>query len=218
MEGRSPEQKPNNEKQTELANAWSKRFDRALEEASSDPNLTLVKLSDIIWEKGTLEHISPSDPDEFQARQELGKLAINREDPELYARLVYCAEHIRHGIQNNLSLASGYIPVVPATVAVYANPEFKKQINPDRIVFDLLDSITKKSNQKLQELNIQNFKPIPIGSMGTYEDIPVKVVRYTIDGALVLEAENFESYKKLGEATDFTGTVSPLNINPDNFK
>ena len=224
----------NREALKEKAHAWHKRFDEALEEFLVEEEFDFDKFIDVIWEKGILDRVAPKDEEEKRARQGVGSKVWEgeRDDPELYWRIMYSAGHIREFSERQFTMhAAGFADVgiyqgVVKLLYSEKHEKFRKKLYPDRKsnpVVIVSDEIIERAKKELETLGVESHKKlIPWGAVGKYEDIEVEVDRYMEDGLVSLRALNYEDHMKLYDLANLKrkhpGLVSPSELDPKDFK
>lgn len=207
----------------EISNRWRDRFEEAMDKYLSRSEIELDGVTDFIWEKGVLDHISPTDQEEFEARQRLDKDAFTRDNPELYWRIMYSAGNAKDSTLKNATLLAGYVAQVMIQVVMGLSIKnqnkfselFPKDSNPIIVV---ADKIIEKAKGELIRLGIKPHEElIPIGFVGKFKGVNVKITRYTHDGLIALEADNYEDHVKLGELTNYKSAVLPQELDLSDF-
>lgn len=220
----------NEEERREKYRAWRGRFNDAADEFVKQPDASYEDLVDLIWEKGILDHIAPTDGGERQARTEMRADLYDRasEDPELYWRVLYAVANTKETIQKNMTMMGGYttLAVISALTELFANPELQGRLFPDAGLgsyFKVIESIAERAQS---EIEARGEKPherlIPIGAKGTLCGIPVTVLRYGADGLVELGPENYMDHARLGEKINeitgkYSSSISPRHLDPEAF-
>lgn len=212
------------------ANAWRKRFEASLKEVMEDSKSDRAQLLEVIWEDGIMGRILPDDPEEKEAREKLHKAVWSgeRTDPKLYWRIMYSAAASREGMRHGWSImSSGDSLVVGAFDAINRSvepekkldfyPELKtdQKVNPYEIIFA---DIISRAKAELENLGVTPPQElIPMGAKGEYKGIKVKIDRYTFDGKVYLQAENYEGHEALYKLSAGMG-VDPDELDLESFK
>lgn len=207
----------------EIAARWHDRLEKELDEYLTQSDINLDSLVDFIWERGILDHIAPTDSEEFEAREKLDKDVFRRDNPELYWRIMYSAGNTKNAVLEDMTLIAGYVTQV--TMQVIMGLTIKNQNKSDELfpkgynsIVIVSDRIIKKAREELIKIGVKpHDKLIPISSFGKFKGVNVKISRYTHDGLIALETENYEDHKKLGELNNYKNTVSPQKLNPAEF-
>lgn len=110
-ESGNSDERQNEERLREKADAWLDEFNEALDDFFRSGSDDRDAFFDILWDKGVLNYVAPLDPDAIEARKILKKPVFEkgRNDPELYWRIMYsCAASLDY-IERFDSIAGGYI-------------------------------------------------------------------------------------------------------------
>jgi hypothetical protein len=227
---KSFERPQDNKELEEKAGAWLTRYNQRMDEFLEQEEPSKEELMDILWEHGVLNRIAPLDPDEKQARMKLGKTVWkeDREDPELYWRLLYSA----HAVQENqktgvTTIASGYEYTSGAFQGYHQAMFDEKKGNKIFTGEDkkegtkiLIDELMKRARGELIKRGVTPHENmISLGVTGEWQGVPVTVDRFTHDGLVHFRADDAEGhaalYKHLDEGK---AGASPSRIDPDDFK
>ena len=125
------------------AYAWSERYDEELDSFKERDIFSAEELANLVWNRGILDHISPTDSEEIRARKALKKDTWDRNDSELYWRILYATGYLKDAIPRNLTMVSGYAagPILKAAHRCY-KPENKYT----NFLTDLADEIILRAN------------------------------------------------------------------------
>ncbi len=181
-----------------IADGWILEYKFQLDLAIDDKSLALEQWLDIAWEKGLLDHVSPTDPEIAKARELLGRTVWpERGNPILFWRIHYALEYFRTHME----------PAAPQGVAAQAcRPLFAAMAKLDkpklceffpkladqphwpwhRKICALLIARAKKT---LQNLGVKpHMRTLRRGSTGVFRDINVEIDNVCADGTLWLRA------------------------------
>ncbi|MFA5854369.1 MAG: hypothetical protein WC866_04785 [Patescibacteria group bacterium] len=180
-----------------IADTWMREYIFALGEASFNPNTTLEQWIDVAWEKGLLDHVSPTDPAVREARARMGRtLWRERQDPVLYWRLQYALENFRVSAQHTRT--SG--PAAQACV------ELSKELGKNRTkleeyfpklkyhsswpwYLELSKLLMARAQKTLRGMGVTPHEPtLRRHSTGVFRGIPVEIETVCDDGTLWLQA------------------------------
>ena len=203
----------------EKARAWEKRYEEALTSYCEQANANFEGLVDLIWEKGILEHVSPSESEEHQARQVLQKDVFDRDDVRLYWRLLYSIADSIDASTNSRSVAGGFATQAVVKAVYFAHSGNTEKILPaGNAIMSIDNALVDKAKQELVKRGVAHPQIIPLETKGTYNGIPVTVDHYTSTGLIALEANEGEqlsareAHMKLGELTRYTNAVRPEEL------
>ncbi len=208
----------NLEQQKQLAESWLLDFGESLNSAIKNPESDFDQIMDVVWEKGILNRICPDSQEVKAARKNLGRNVYEgqKEDSDLYWRLLASAENVEYAAKNSLTLASGDLsPMFEAFVAMNS-PEIKRRFfqkdDDGRELDKVIDAIRQKAISKISDLEKKQVPALPAyGKKINVAGIDLKV-RYTPNGQIALEAFSPEDHEKIGQMTDYTGTISPKKL------
>lgn len=208
----------NLEYQKTLAESWLEEYDRDLKSAIENPEADFDQIMAVVWEKGILNRLCPKNQEVKVARKSLGKKVYDgqREDSDLYWRLLASAENVEYAAKNNLTLASGDLsPIFDAFVAMNSpaiKPRFFQKDEEGKELDKIIQAIREKAIAKLSDLEKKQVPTLPAyGKKIHVAGIDVKV-RYLPDGQIALEAFSPQDHEKIGQMTDYTGTISPKKL------
>src|SRR3990172_6966217 len=124
MKSKETERSLSDAEARELYHAWEERYSGALEDfvaKAGRGSASREELVDIVWEKGILDHVAPTNELERRAREQMKRDVYDRESEELFWRVMYSAGNIREASKTNASIVFGYAPgaVLKAALAVY---------------------------------------------------------------------------------------------------
>jgi len=223
-EEKAPENDAGNDRLSELAGRWQERYFDLLQKAEDDPSITLETLTDLVWEKGILDHVAPLDEEERRARHILKKDVLERNDSKLYWRMLFSAVGARESNRKNYTMAHGSVngPVLQAGIRFGQRKDiFSGSSDTIHSIFVLFDAIIEKAKKELIARGQEVKAIIPEGTKGVLRDIPIILERYTDDGYATLKAFSAEDHMKLGEiAFKMTGRYSavfPESLDPADF-
>jgi len=213
--------------------AWEQRYEKALQDFISQTDATYEDLVNLVWERGILDHIAPTDSLERKAREQKQADLFDKTsaDPELYWRIMYAAGNTKNTIQKNMTMVGGYttLSIVRALSGLYSNPELQKRIfsgvdNAGSDIFvKFADSIINKAQEEIKKRGDKPHEfPIPIGSKGTVFGISVTIDGYGSDGLVALRVVSYEDHVKLGEKIKelqgkYSSSISPRYLDPVAF-
>ncbi len=209
----------------ELAGRWEKRFDDAIDAIQENDEATFDDLIGAIWEKGMLGRIAPEDPQEANARKDLGKTVWEgkkgRDDEDLYWSIIYClrSQELSMKARDTIAAADYTGGGMSAVYQFTRNNEKQRQLFGDKSFEDIFLSvgaaITEKAKGEITRLGgTPPTSFVELGAQGTVNGIDVIVERYTGEGKLSLKARNFEDHAALYEITP----ISASKLNPEEFK
>ncbi len=206
------------------ARDWLVRYETALAAIAADPVATLDNLLLAIWLEGILGRISPINPIERALRlAEKRQVWEGRDDPELYWRLLYSCGHVRHALEANWTTADG--PIANAAIlGVFRMAARKVPLvlpNGGGVDVDLfpliLGDFERRARQGLILLGAAPHDPlIPIGAVGNFEGVDVKVDCYHGDGLVWLKGTTQAEHFRLYDRTRGRG-VSPSRLDIEAF-
>jgi len=223
----SPEQLKQN------AGAWQQRYDKEIESALTNPDSNVDDILEIAWQDAVLGRIAPLSPAEKQARQALRKEVWEgtRNDPELYVRMLFALEGIKHAIEKRWTLAgTGFVAQgVHDPYYRMMRPEYGEQYlsreddSYDELQQHCLSFVEKKIRKELKRLKADDKIKVPeIGSIGEVDGMKVKIERYSDKG--VVEVGGFGELKTIEERRAFfalqdaVGGINPERIDPNKFE
>ena len=93
---------------TDKAPLWQTRLVSSLGNFFSSQEPTREGFVDILWTKGILDHIAPTDPEEIKARNAKGRPVWDkgRDDSQLYWRILYSAAASKEAIEKAWTFAT----------------------------------------------------------------------------------------------------------------
>ncbi len=180
-----------------VADGWLLDYKLQLDLAFDDKGFTLDQWIDLAWEKGLLDHVSPTDPEVVTARKLLKRTVWpERQNPILYWRIQYAIEYFRtHTEGTAQGVAAQACKPLFVAMGKLGKPKlgelFPKLVPlPDwpwhRRVCGLLIARAKRS---LQDLGVKpHMRTLRCGSTGVFLDINVEVNDVFYDGTLWLRA------------------------------
>lgn len=218
-----------NESDPIKASAWQEKYKEILDDFFQKENVSRKELIDIIWEYGILERISPKNENEKQARKSLKKTVWegDRENPELYWRLLYSTAASLEAIKNKYSIVApsyGYITgafeglnraLLPQHCqAIFPESEKNPNTNFHEII---LNDIIEKAKSEIENKGKKPPKNlIPYGTEINWQGQKFNVERYTFDGKILLEADTPEKHNFLFD-TGVADGIPPEKINHDQY-
>lgn len=206
------------ENQKQLAQSWLEEYDRDLRLTVEKPETDFNQVMEVVWEKGILNRLCPNSQEVKLARKSLGRAVYegDRNDSDLYWRLLASTENVDYATKNNLTLTSGDLsPIFDAFVDM-SSPEVKSKFfrkeESGHELDKIIRAIKQKALSKLSDLEKDQVPTLPAyGKKIRVKGIDLKV-RYTPDGQIALEAFSPEDHKKMGQMTDYTGTILPKKL------
>lgn len=234
-------QEENNQKEEILSDievrekrrAWEQRYEKSLQDFVSRIDASYEDLITLVWEKGILDHIAPTDPLERKAREQVQADLFDRNDndPELYWRIMYAAGNTKNTIQKNMTIIGGYttLSITRALYQLALNAKLQEKIFPEkddagnRFALKIADSIIEKAQEEIKKRGSEPHKSLlPIGSKGTVFNIPVMIDSYGGDGLIALRAASYEDHARLGEKIKeltgrYSSSIPPRYLDPDAF-
>lgn len=181
-----------------IADGWMLDYKLRLDLAIDDKGFTLDQWIDLAWEKGLLDHVSPTDPEIVTARKLLERTVWpERQNPILYWRIQYAIEYFRTHMERTTAQGVAAQACIPLFVAMgkLDKPKLgelfpKMVLQPDwpwyRKICALLIARAKRS---LQDLGVKpHMRTLRRGSTGVFRGINVEVDNVCDDGTLWLRA------------------------------
>ncbi len=213
----------NKEKISELAHRWETRLREKLDGALSDPDVDKKKIEDILWEYGILERIDPQDSEEREARRKVGSDLWDgeRNNPELYWRVLYSLGLIHESVKRNYSLTGG-LAVGALRGIGYLHAKAQERVYKEffpgskNAYVDLNNDLIEKAKGELRKRGVADPQLIPWDSEGVWKGIPVTIERYASDGTVVFHAQNISDHMKIYDLGN-KGRVLPSSVNPEDF-
>jgi len=212
---------------------WDERYSDALESFGSRENFTKDELVDLIFEKGILDHLAPTDEKEREARKAMKADLWDRDnvDHEFYWRIMYSSGALKESLGQDLAVTHGYVArsAIKALYKIGGTHEAWTKIFPDVSEEDtplknIAEALEERARHEIKNRGgIPHEQLIPIGAKGTVNGVAVKVERYTGEGMVSLHTDNYEDWVSLGDEVKsvtgrMTNIVSPTMLDPENFK
>jgi len=231
MEFKENKQPDDKEKMLKNAKAWQKRLlDRVnilLNAKEADRN----SLIDVLWNSGILDRIAPVNPEEKESRIKLGKKIWrgDRDDPELYWRILYAAAAAKEAIERGWSVVSGsggyiigFFQGANEVIFSERNKDFFPETNDKMLHANpyliLTESIIERARVELEKRGIKPHQKFPrYGARGKWKGVDVKIDRFSDDGLVWLKGIDINAHNKLYELSK-GGGILPSEINPDDFE
>lgn len=212
--------------------AWQQKLETAVTAILKSPSGTMERIFDALKEHCILDRIAPTDPVERQARTAKRKVIWegDRQDPELYWRIMYAAASAQYATDMNWTLCASGNGYVIGAISEYWGIILREQV-PDwlreftnhhqrSLLRPLTDDLIRWSKTTLMEMGQTPHQTlIPIGSRGIFHDIPVSLSAYTDQGLICFEADDYNDHCKLYQHLDPETRIGvvPSNIDPAAF-
>ena len=194
---------------------WLKKYQAKIREAS--PQTPFEELVKIIWEDGILARLAPTDEAAREYRRKKEYDLWDRDDPAFYWRLLYSARYSFEADKRCFT-SVGWSTYVGFSVAVAYS---LRRIALDYQYFKTLEAIERRAEKELSQRFGLVPHHIPWGAVGSVEvegvPVSVTVVSYTPDGAIGLNAFDFDGHKALYSIMPL-GRIEPSELDPANFK
>lgn len=144
-----------------------------------------LAIVEVVWNQA-IERLSPSDPEQRQQRQARGKPTFERNDPNLYKRLIGAAsgtvEFARAAQAGKTVDLGGYInrSVVDQLTTIQAQPELFNATSAQALpeaALAIAQSIGRRANESLEQLSGESLPLLKVG----------QTISVNFDGAHVIE-------------------------------
>lgn len=194
---------------------WLEKYQMKLKEAH--PQTSFEEIVKIIWEDGILARLAPTDEVAREYRRKKEYDLWDRGDPVFYWRLLYSARYSVEADKRCFTSVgwSTYVGFSAITACALG------RISWGRPYFKVLNAIERRAEQELSQRFSLVPHHIPWGAVGSVEvegvPVPVTVSSYTPDGAIGLDASDYEGHKALFSIMP-SGRIEPYKLDPDNFK
>lgn len=177
-------------------NAWMLDYKFALGELADKPDSTLEQFVDVAWEKGILDHVSPTDPELRDMRKRRGRtLWQPRTDPVLYWRLQYAMEHLRATIGHTGTVGAHIVALVELLKVLGQLPKERRHAFFPKLKHHsgwpwmerVCTLLSEKARQALRDLGVTPHEPtLRRRSTGFFRGIPCQISSICHDGTLYL--------------------------------
>jgi hypothetical protein len=186
-----------------IADKWLLEYRLALSNAQDNPDTTLERWIDIAWEKGLLDHVSPTDPAVREARALMGRtLWRERQDPVLYWRIQYALENFRVSAQHTQTSGPAAQACMELTKELGKNHSKLQEYFPKLKYHSswpwylkLCELLMTRARKTLRDMGATPHDPtLRRHSTGIFRGIPVEINAVCDDGTLWLQPTEWGEY------------------------
>ncbi len=202
----------------DIGHNWQDILITKLQKEFKEKEPSMKKIIEVAIDYGVLNRIAPQDDRIRKAREKKGRTLWekDRNDPNLYLRLIYELESIKYAIKNSYSVCSHF--TIGLTIA------FNNALHPDHyakffsekelmeVVEEFFNKAKRALEKRMEKLGVTPPNILKIGDSATITGINIVVKEFSVDGRIIPEINNLEEHMKIGKISNYTSAIDPSLI------
>lgn len=173
----------------ETINRWNLDYVLELKRVLELEDSNLDTLARCVYNFGVLDHISPKNPDIFKARIETKRDVFKRDDPDLYAAIVYSSLNLINSRPSD-TIFAGFVPgpVLQAVFNENMSAKKREQLfgNDEEPQATLARKIVELAENDYKRISGTDLRIFKIGEIVTIKGTEAVISGYSHDGKIIL--------------------------------
>ncbi len=175
---------PTYHRDLEIAGRWRTDLQHDLGEALARHD-SVDRLIELAWQRIFLDHFAPIDPTVRAACQRLTMQVLDRDEPELYDRILFMMDDA-----DTAPMERGLTETRSALLIDFAATVFQRAPNLQLETVDLSRQMRRRAHSELLRLGVAPLKPLKLQQTGRWRGVPVVVSGISPSGLPVFRPQD----------------------------